>query len=146
MKPCRNHRSVWLIVVITFLPVHISAAEKLVDWQQFSRNLIKALASPNEGVQLSAMQQIIKYSEHLHVTAAVIDIMRIYRNHAKFQVRRLALTALAKTKSNYAMGFLRRHSFWMKGYMCIKVGCMPAGNMYPTNLMGRGPTICLYRS
>jgi HEAT repeat protein len=108
MKLLLKLTSLLTVIAVLAIPTHLSAAETLTDWKAFSKNLVKALASPNEGLQLSAMQQIIRYSEHLNVKAAVIDVMRIYRNHRDLQVRRLALTALAKTNSNLALGFLRR--------------------------------------
>lgn len=81
--------------------------EKTTDWQAFSKNLVKALATPNEGLQLSAMQQIITYADKLDVDDAVFDIMRFYRDHKNEKVRQLALTTLYKTQNKWAMGFLR---------------------------------------
>jgi hypothetical protein len=107
MKPLIRLTVLAVCLLLPFSTVSF-AGDKDADWDAFSKNLVKGLASQNHGLKLSAMQQIIKYSDNLQVQAGVLDILRIYRSHPDLNTRRLALTALSKTNSNMAMGFLRR--------------------------------------
>ncbi|MFQ5604876.1 MAG: hypothetical protein ACE5HS_16520 [bacterium] len=97
-----------VLLAISFVPVQIGLAkEKTTDWKAFSANLVKAIQTPIDGLQQSAMQQIINYSDNLDVEDAVFDIMRIYRGHKNLHVRQLALATLPKTNSNWAISFLK---------------------------------------
>jgi hypothetical protein len=80
---------------------------QLSEWDTFGRNLTKALDDDNDGIKRSALQQIIRFHDSLDVKDAAITILHIYRSHPDFQTRRLALTALSKTNSNFALGYLR---------------------------------------
>ena len=79
------------------------------DWNAFSKNLVKSLKSENEGIRLSAMQQVITYADKVNVDDAVFDIVKVYRSHEDVKVRQLALTALHKTNNAWAMDFLKRN-------------------------------------
>jgi len=79
------------------------------DWDAFSKNLVKSLKSDNEGIQLSAMQQVITYADKVNVGDAVFDIVQVYRSHKDVKVRQLALTTLHKTNNAWAMDFLKRN-------------------------------------
>jgi len=84
------------------------AGVKPIDWDAYSKNLVRAFDIPNEGVHLSAMQRIIQYGDKLDVDAVVFDVVRYYRDHKDQNVRHLALTALYKMGNEWAIGFLRR--------------------------------------
>ena len=77
------------------------------DWEVFSKNLVKAVQSDNEGLKVSAMQQIIRYSDNLDVSAAACDIVKIYRNHKNDRVRQLALVTIYKMQNKWAINCLR---------------------------------------
>jgi hypothetical protein len=78
-------------------------------WQTFSDNLTKSLKSENPGVQYSAMQLIIEYSDNIDVTDGVYDVMRVFRNNNDQKVRKLALVTLYKMNSDWAIEFLKMH-------------------------------------
>ncbi len=104
-------RSTWIIALFLvgfLLQPSRSAQAKETDWQSFSANLVTALASSNQGLQQSALAQIIHYGDRLDVDAAIFDIVRIYRSHQDTGVRMMALAALHKTQNHWAMDFLRR--------------------------------------
>lgn len=77
------------------------------QWALFSKNLVRALKSENEGVRLGALQMIIHYGDQLDVDGAVIDVMRLYRNHSDDDVRRMAVVALGHMHNDGAIGYLR---------------------------------------
>ncbi|NIV95503.1 hypothetical protein GWN42_22610, partial [candidate division KSB1 bacterium] len=85
----------------------VGADTQKPDWSAFSKNLVRAMKTPCEGLQLSAMQQIITYADNLHTDSAVFEVMRFYRNHQDDRVRVLALNTLHRMKNKWAMGFLR---------------------------------------
>ena len=80
-----------------------------VNWKMFGNNLENAFVIGNEGVQLSAMQNIIKYGDYLDVSDAAIPLVRIYRNHKNERVRQMAVVALHKVKNKWALYFLKRN-------------------------------------
>lgn len=85
--------------------------EKLVaktDWKAYSKNLVAALKSDNLGLQVSAMQQVIKYKDYLDVDRAVLDLVRVYRRHKDDRMRQLALVTLYSMKNDWAMGIVKR--------------------------------------
>ncbi len=51
---------------------------------------------------------IIFYGDQLDVKASVFDVVRIYRNHEDDRMRRMAVVALGKMQSQWAIGFLTR--------------------------------------
>jgi hypothetical protein len=79
------------------------------NWEAFSANLVKALATDNEGLRLSAMQHVITYHQNLKVNAAVFDLVRIYRLHHNQRVRQLAVVTLYHIGDDWAMNFLKRN-------------------------------------
>jgi hypothetical protein len=82
------------------------------DWNLFSKNLVMAVKSSNEGLKLSAMQQIIHYADNLNVTQARYEIMNVFLTHKNPRVRQLALAALSKINNTLDMGFLQRQMFF----------------------------------
>ena len=79
-----------------------------VNWNAFSKNLVKAIASENEGLQRSAMRMIIHHADKVNVDQAVFDLVRIYRSNKNEKVRQLAVVALHKIQNKWAMDFLKR--------------------------------------
>ena len=86
---------------------NLSAQEREIDWKHVSKNLVKALASENDGLRQSAMVMIVRHGDKLRVNDAVYDVMHIYRTHKDERVKQLALATLHKMESKWAMGFLR---------------------------------------
>lgn len=101
--------SLGLILLLLMSAVTLSAAEHYdrTDWDTFGKNLTNALGSDHDGIKRSALQQIIRFHDQVDVKDATINILQIYRNHSNFQTRRLALTALSKTNSSLALGYLK---------------------------------------
>ncbi len=81
---------------------------KDVNWDVFSKNLVRALTSQNDGLQESAMRHVITYGDQLNIRDGVLDILHVYRSHEDLQARRLALTALPRLNDPLINGFLRR--------------------------------------
>lgn len=79
------------------------------NWDAFSKNLVMAIASGNDGLQQSAMQQIITYSDYLDVENARFDLVHLYRFHNNERVRQLAVVTLHKIGNKWAMDFLKRN-------------------------------------
>lgn len=79
-----------------------------VNWDLFSENLVHALKSDNAGLRHSAMQLVIRHGENLNVRDALFDVVHIFRSNKDRNVRLLALAAISKMNSNWAMYFLKR--------------------------------------
>jgi hypothetical protein len=77
------------------------------QWESFSGNLVAALATRHEGLQMGAMRLALQYADNVDVRGGLVDIMRIYRNHEDENVRRLAVVTLGSTKSTLAVNYLR---------------------------------------
>ena len=77
-------------------------------WTLFSGGLVDALASGHDGAQQGALRMIIFYGDQLDVKASVFDVVRIYRNHEDDRMRRMAVVALGKMQSRWAIDFLTR--------------------------------------
>ena len=83
-------------------------AKETPDWESFSKNLVKALKSSNEGLQVSAMQLVIKYGEKVDVDDAVLDLVKLYRNHKDVRVRQIALVTINVIGNDWAIGIVKR--------------------------------------
>lgn len=83
------------------------AQEQAVNWKLVSKNLVRSLATGNDGLRQSAMDFFIKHSDRLDINAAVYDVMHIYRNHKDERVKKLALVTLYKMENKWAMEFLK---------------------------------------
>lgn len=81
---------------------------KNCDWSKFSECLIKAIKSENEGVKLSAMQLMIRHSDKVEVAEARYEVMDLFFNSEKQNVRRLALVTLNSINHPLDMGLLQR--------------------------------------
>jgi hypothetical protein len=80
-----------------------------VNWEAFSKNLVKGLTFENDGIRQAIMQHIITYSDRLNVNDGVFDLIRIYRNHKNNKYRQMAVVALGKVQNKWALYFLRRN-------------------------------------
>ena len=80
-----------------------SFAQKDEQWFAFSVNLIEALKSNNEGLQISAMQLVIKHADKVWVHEAAYDIYQIFCNNENPRVRQLALVTLYKIQNRWAL-------------------------------------------
>jgi hypothetical protein len=78
------------------------------DWDLYSKNMVAALKTDNLGLQVSAMQQAIKYKDYINVDNAALNLVRIYRRHKDNRMRQLALVTLYSAKNDWAMGIVRR--------------------------------------
>lgn len=76
--------------------------------QRFSKNLVNALQSEHEGIKTTAMGMVIRYGDQVDVKEAVIDVMRVYRDHESESMRRLAVVTLGKMNSSMAISYLER--------------------------------------
>ncbi len=79
-----------------------------VQWDAFSKNLVHAFTTHNEGVKLAALQLVIKYSDYVDVHGARFDMMRLYRDNKDDNVRRMAVVALGKIQNPWALHFFER--------------------------------------
>lgn len=79
------------------------------QWQAYSRQLTGALASGHDGLQQGALRMIIQYGDDLAFERpAVFDVVRIYRDHANDNLRRMAVVALGQMHDAWALDFLKR--------------------------------------
>ena len=122
-----------LVLVITFSFSVANAQTQDVNWEAFSKNLVKALKSDNEGLQLSAMGMIVRYGDQLDVDEAVFDIVRVFRLHDNSRVRILAMVTLHKMQNEWAMYYLKRNMEF-ESDECVKKQCCRIVNTYYANL------------
>jgi len=103
-------KSAAMIIAVVFLSLHVVLAEEPteIDWDKFSKSLVKALQSNNEGVQLSAMQLVIKYGDKVDVSAARYRVMDIFMKHKDQKVRQLALVTSYVIHNPFDLGLLER--------------------------------------
>ena len=97
-----------LMFSFTLIFSHVSFAQQKVDWDMFSKNLVKALKTPNTGLQVSAMQKVITYADKLDISDAALELVRLYRNHKDERVRQLALVTINATNNDWAAGIVKR--------------------------------------
>lgn len=98
-----------LIVLVSFSWSQEGIQNTEADWTAFSKNLVRALGTPNEGLQISAMSMVVRYGENLDVNNAVFDVVRIFRNNKNPKIRQLALVTLYKMQNKWAVDFLKRN-------------------------------------
>ena len=82
--------------------------ENKPNWDLFSKNLVKALKHKNLGLNISALLQVIHHKDNINVDSAVLDIVRLYRNHKDERVRQLALVTLHAMGNDWAIGIIKR--------------------------------------
>lgn len=133
----KNHfLSIALIVALILLSgANANAQAPEETWENFSKNLVKAFQIPNDGLHVSAMQNIRIYSElypgKLDVGDATFDIMRIFRNHKNPRMRRLALVTLVTIGNDKIIAFLKRNGeLELDKEECINKQCCCAAAEY----------------
>lgn len=93
--------------------VSVRAQEhRKVDWDKYGDRLVEALKSTHEGLQLSAMQQTIRYGDSVDVVLARYVIMDKFMNNPNRKVRLLALRTLAQVDNPLDMGLLELQLKW----------------------------------
>lgn len=98
-----------IVAVFVFVLTLFSVADtQAADNEDFSKNLVRALKSDNQGLQVSALQLVIKYGKEVNVKDATLDIVRIYRRSNNEQFRKLALAAINASKNEWAIGVIAR--------------------------------------
>ena len=95
-----------IVILILLLSSDIFAGNGKVNWDAFSTNLVVALKSNHPGLQESAMQRIIQYSDSLEITKSVYNIALIFRFDNNPQMRRLAMVTLSKINTDYSISYL----------------------------------------
>ena len=95
-----------IVILILLLSSDIFAGNGKVNWDAFSTNLVVALKSNHPGLQESAMQRIIRYSDSLEITDGIYDIALIFRFDDNPQMRRLAMVTLSKINTDYSLSYL----------------------------------------
>ena len=133
MKNLKRSIFFLIILALVFSTVPANAQTDEVNWEAFSKNLVMALKTDNEGLQLSAMGMIIRYGDRLDVDDAVFDIVRIFRLHKNSRVRVLAMVALHKTQNDWAMYYLTRN-MQFETDECVKKQCCRILNSYYAGL------------
>ncbi len=79
------------------------------EWKAYGERIEDALASDHQGLQNSALQLIIEYSDNLDISSTgVVDVMRLYRDGDTDQVRRMAVVVLGQIQSGLALDYLVR--------------------------------------
>ncbi|MEJ2636870.1 MAG: hypothetical protein P8184_16470 [Calditrichia bacterium] len=122
MKHAKSILVFLLLLFFTWTAALAQDQARKTNWDAFSKNLVAALASGNEGLQLSAMGMIIRYSDSLNVKDAAFDIIRVFKFHKNPNARRLAMVTLHKIGHPYAMYFLKRQIQFEKED-CIRKHC-----------------------
>jgi hypothetical protein len=90
MRVLLQRLSVLVLIGIILIGIQSVQAQE-VNWKAFSKNLVKAIQSGNDGLIVSAQLMIIKF-----------------RNNRDQKARQLALVTLTHMKSNWAMEYLKR--------------------------------------
>ena len=79
------------------------------EWKVYGERIEDALGSDHKGLQNSALQLVIAYSDNLDISStAVVDVMRLYRDGDTDQIRRMAVVALGQVQSDLAVDYLIR--------------------------------------
>ncbi len=78
------------------------------DWHKFSKNLEGAVKSENAGLQISAMQMVIKYSDKVNINNSVTSLVRVYRSNVNERIRQLALITIHSIQNDWALGIVKR--------------------------------------
>ena len=98
-----------IIAVFVFALTLISAVDsQAADNKTFSKNLVKALKSDNQGLQVSALQLVVKYGKKVDVEDATLGVVRIYRRSNNEQFRQLALAAIHASQNDWAISVVAR--------------------------------------
>lgn len=106
------------LMILSLLPTEVIQADDLKadwdnmilsgDWHNFSKNLEGAVKSENAGLQISAMQMVIKYSDKVNINNSVTNLVRVYRSDTNERVRQLALVTIHAIQNDWALGIVKR--------------------------------------
>lgn len=107
-------------VTVKMLSASAEAAVVEAQWKRFSTNLVDALKSEHDGVQQTAMRYVIQYKDQVNVSDAAFDVMKIYRNDADDNKRRMAVVTLGNMNSDWAIAFLERSEPFEKSEMVAR--------------------------
>jgi hypothetical protein len=98
-----------IVAVFVFALSLISAVDsQAANNDSFNKNLVKALKSDNQGLQVSALQLVVKYGKDIDIKDATLDVVRIYRRSNNEQFRQLALAAINASQNEWAIGVVAR--------------------------------------
>ncbi len=100
-------------------PAGSATAMTDAKWESFSKSLVRGLASEHKGLQQSAMRLAIQYAENTDISAAVFDLVKIYRNSDDENMRRMAVVTIGKMQHPWAMDFLARSERFEKS-PCVR--------------------------
>ncbi|MBO6576490.1 MAG: hypothetical protein JJ896_12745 [Rhodothermales bacterium] len=79
------------------------------DVAAISDALSQALTSDHRGLESAALRLVIAYGGVIELNrAAVIEMVRLYRDHKDSRVRQMAVVAIAATGDNWGIDFLER--------------------------------------
>lgn len=85
------------------------AARPAFDWDRYGNCICAALSSGHDGLRQGALRMLIMYGDAIEVPrAAVLEVVRMYRDHRDEHVRRMAVVALGRIDDAWALDFLRR--------------------------------------
>ena len=98
----------FLMIVFVLSLASLASAEKKVDWDTFSQNLIVALKTQNTGLQVSAMQLVIQYADKLKMDEAAKDLVKLYRKNKDERVRLMALVTINSIDNDWASSVVKR--------------------------------------
>lgn len=97
-----------LLFALSVFTANVSFAKEKDNWDAFSKNLVAALQTPNTGLQVSAMQQVIKHADKVNVDAAALDLIKLYRRHKDDSVRQMALVTINSVNNEWALEIVKR--------------------------------------
>ncbi|MEJ2542986.1 MAG: hypothetical protein P8Y99_02870 [Calditrichaceae bacterium] len=122
-----------IVIFIMLLASNIFAGNGKVNWDAFGTNLVVALKSNHPGLQESAMQRIIRYSDSLEVTNGIYDIALIFRFDDNPQMRRLAMVTLSKINTDYSLSYLCKYLKYEDNQSIRKQCCCIIRDYYVSN-------------
>ena len=82
--------------------------EKATERITFSANILSALQAENVGLQVSAMQKVVKYKDLVDINKSALALVRVYRNSNDEKMRKLALVTIHSIQNDWALGVLKR--------------------------------------
>ena len=89
--------TITLIVILSFVVAGVFNSlageknKKVSASDSYSKNLINALQSPNDGLRKSALQMIIHDADRVNVDKAAFEVVDLYRYHKDLKVQMLHL-------------------------------------------------------
>lgn len=101
-----------VIVVFGLMVSHSWSGENIqqsvIDWKLLSDNLVHAIKTPNEGLQISAMQLIIRYTPYLNVKEAKSNLEEIFWTSEDPRLRILAIVTLYSVDTSLTVFLINR--------------------------------------